>query len=99
MKFRISSRIPADNWLEVLKKSISMSPEERASAGDGVKIIGRWHDMAGRTGTLIVESNDIAAVHRYIGLWNPYMEMELTPVVDDDEAAATARRIIADNSA
>ena len=99
MKFRISSRIPEDNWPQVLKTSISMSPEERASVGEGVKTIGRWHDMAGRTGTLIVELNDLADVHRYIGLWNPYIEMELTPVVDDEEAAATARQIVADSRA
>jgi Protein of unknown function (DUF3303) len=99
MKFMINWRIPEDKWLPVLKKWISMSPQERANAGDGVKIIGRWLDMAGRTGVLIVESNDLAAVHRYIGQWNPYMDINLTPVVDDEESAAISRQIIADNNA
>ncbi len=76
-----------------------MSPQERANAGDGVKIIGRWLDMAGRTGVLIVESNDLGAVQRYIGHWNPYMDIDLTPVVDDEESAAIARQIVADNNA
>ena len=62
-------------------------------------MIGRWLDMAGRTGLLIVESNDLAAVHRYIGQWNPYMDIDLTPVVDDEESAAISRQIIADNNA
>jgi len=99
MKFMINWRIPEDKWLPVLKKWVSMSPQERANTGDGVKMIGRWLDMAGRTGVLIVESNDLAAVHRYIGQWNPYMDIDLTPVVDDEESAAISRQIIADNNA
>jgi len=83
----------------VLKKWVSMSPQERANTGDGVKMIGRWIDMAGRTGVLIVESNDLAAVHRFIGQWNPYMDIDLTPVVDDEESAVISRQIIADNNA
>jgi hypothetical protein len=44
-----------------------------------VKIIGRWHDVAARTGVVIFESNDPAAVQRYLGQWNPYMESILRP--------------------
>jgi hypothetical protein len=99
MKFMINWSIDEDKWLPVLKKWTSMSPQERANTGEGVKMIGRWIDMAGRTGVLIVESNDLAAVHRYVGLWNPYMDIDLTPVVDDEESAAIGRQIIADNNA
>src|SRR5712691_11052177 len=48
MKFRINWSITEDKWLPVLKKWIEMSPQERANTGDGVKMIGRWLDMAGR---------------------------------------------------
>ena len=99
MKFMINWSINEDKWLPVLKKWVSMSPQERSNTGDGVRMIGRWLDMAGRTGVLIVESNDLAAVHRYIGQWNPYMDIDLTPVVDDEESAAISRQIIADNNA
>ena len=99
MKFMINWSIDEDKWLPVLKKWVSMSPQERSNTGDGVRMIGRWLDMAGRTGVLIVESNDLAAVHRYIGQWNPYMDIDLTPVVDDEESAAISRQIIADNNA
>ena len=80
----INWSIGEDKWLPVLKKWVSMLPQERANTGDGVKMIGRWIDMAGRTGVLIVKSNDLAAVHSYIGQWNPYMDIDLTPVVDDE---------------
>ena len=101
MKFRVNYRITdQDKYLPVLKKWISLSPQERASdAGDGVKMIGRWHDLAGKNGTVICESNDLAAVHRWIGKWNPYMECDITPVVDDEESAAVSRHIVADNNA
>ena len=59
------------------------------------KLLGRWHDMAGRTGVLIVELNDLAAVHRWIGQWNPYLDVDLTPVVDDEELAAIGLQIVA----
>jgi hypothetical protein len=51
-----------------------MSPQERANAGDGVKIIGRWGDMAARTGVAIFESDDLAAVQRYVGHWKTYVD-------------------------
>jgi Protein of unknown function (DUF3303) len=52
-----------------------------------------------RTGVAIVESDDLAAVHRWIGQWNPYMDIDITPVVDDEESAAIGRPIVADNNA
>jgi hypothetical protein len=60
-----------------------MSPQERANdTGNGVNLIGRWHDMAGGTGVVIVESNDLAVVHRWLGRWNSYVNVNLTPVVE-----------------
>ena len=99
MKFLCNWSIPHDNWLPVLKKFASMSPQEQTNAGDGVKIIGRWHDVAARTRVVIFESDDPAAVQRYLGLWNPYMEIDLRPVLDDAESTAVYRQIIAVNNA
>ena len=98
MKFLCNWSIPQENWLPVLKKFTSMAPQEQTNAGEGVKIIGRWHDVAARTGVLIFESNDLAAVQRYIGLWNPYMEVDLVPALDDEEATTVYRQIIASSN-
>jgi hypothetical protein len=46
-----------------------------------------------------MESDDIAAVQRYVGRWNPYMDIELAPVLDDEEAAVGAKQTVADNGA
>jgi hypothetical protein len=39
------------------------------------------------------------AVQRYVGRWNPYMDIELAPVIDDEEAAEGAKVTLADNGA
>jgi hypothetical protein len=98
MKFMVTWNISQDKFLPVAKKWSSMSLQERATADDGVKIIGRWHDLAARTGVAILESNDVAAVQRYAGRWNPYMDLNIVPVVDDEESAAVTRQIVADNN-
>ena len=97
MKFVGKWTIHQDKWLPILKQWASMTPEQRADAGPGVKIIGRWHNFAARTGVIVMESNDIAAVQRYVGRWNPYMDIDLAPALDDEEAAAGAKQTLADN--
>ena len=97
MKFMVHWSIDQENWLPILKKWAGMTPEERASAGEGVKIVGRWHDTTARTGVAIVESNDLAAVQRYMGQWNPAMDLDISPVLDDEETAALAQALIEDH--
>lgn len=99
MKFMVTWSVEQDKWLPVLKKWSSMKAKERADAGKGVKIIGRWHDMARREGVVILEATDLAALHRYLGQWNPFMDMDIAPVLDDEESAAAAKLIVADNRA
>jgi hypothetical protein len=99
MKFMASWTVDQDKWLPVLKKWSSMTAKERADAGAGVKIIGRWHDMGGRGGVAVVEATDLAAVHRYIGMWNPFMDIAIAPVLDDEESAAVAKTIVAQHGA
>jgi hypothetical protein len=99
MKYMATWSIQQDKWLALCKRFGSMSPEERGNAGDRVKIIGRWGDPATRTGVAIFESDDLVAVQRYVGQWNAYMDVNLVPVLDDEESAALARQIVADNNA
>jgi hypothetical protein len=76
-----------------------MTPEQRADVGKGVKMIGRWHDLAGRQGVAIMEATDLAALNRYLGQWNPFMDMDVAPVLDDEESAAAARSMVASHGA
>jgi hypothetical protein len=97
MKFMVSWHVDQDKWLPILKKWASMTPEERADGGEGVKIIGRWHDTASRGGVAICEATDLMALHRYLGQWNPSMDMEVAPVLDDEETAALAQALVDDH--
>lgn len=99
MKFITTWSIDQDKWMPVLKKWSSMTPKERADGGEGVKILGRWHDLAGRRGVAIVEATDLAALHRYLGQWNPFMDMVVAPALDDEESAAAAKAIVASHGA
>src|ERR1700745_1976766 len=70
MKFMASWSIQQCKWLPLCKRWGSMSPQERADAGERGRIVGRWNDVAARTGVAIFESDDLAAVQRYVGQWN-----------------------------
>ena len=75
-----------------------MTPEQRADVGDGVTMTGRWHDMNSRSGVAIMETTDLAALNRYLGQWNPYMDLDVSPVLDDEETAALAKDVLADHN-
>jgi hypothetical protein len=95
MKFMATWSVDQQNWLPILKKWSSMTPAERADGGAGVTIVGRWHDMAARTGVAILEATDAAALHAYINQWNPFMDLDVTPVLDDEESAKVAASVVA----
>lgn len=95
MKFMCTWSIDQGEWLAVLEKWSSMTAKERADAGKGVKLVGRWHDLAARQGVAILETSDVAAMHRYLGQWNPVMDMDVAPVLDDEESAKAAKAILA----
>lgn len=97
MKFMASWSIDQENWLPILKKWASMTAEQRADAGEGVKLIGRWHDTASRTGVAILESKDLMAVQRYLGQWTPSLDLDLAPVLDDEETATLAQALVDDH--
>ena len=94
MKFMVHWSIDQENWLPVMKKWSSMSAKERADTGEGVKLIGRWHDTASRTGVAIMETTDLMSLQRYLGQWNPSMDLDIAPVLDDEESAAIGQALV-----
>ena len=71
-----------------------MTPQERADAGPDVRLIGRWHNEAEFTGVAILETNDAAALSAYLMQWNHSMDMDISPVLDDEESAAVGKQAL-----
>jgi Protein of unknown function (DUF3303) len=97
MKFMITYSYTAENFLPVVKAWGSLSPQERASVGDGAKKVGHWHDVVGRRAFLVVESDNLAAVARWVGGWNNLGDASITPVLDDEESGAVAKQVAAEH--
>ena len=58
---------------------------------EGVKQIGRWHDMPNGNGVIIVETSDQEALTSFIMSWSGMCTFPIVkPVVDD----ATARKLM-----
>ena len=84
--------------MPIIEVFSSMTPEQRADVGDSVKMIRRWHETNSKTGVAIMETTDLAALNRYLCQWNPFMKIEVAPVLDDEETAALAKAVLADHN-
>jgi len=93
MKFMASWRLHEDNRHETFQTFSAMSPDEDAADhGPNIKVIGRWHDLAQFTGVAIFESDDPQAIAHWVLNWNAVLDIEVVPVLDDDEARAVGRK-------
>jgi hypothetical protein len=50
---------------------------------EGVKIVGRWHNLDGSGGLAILESSDPVAIGKHIQEWSDLLEFQITPCGDD----------------
>jgi len=58
---------------------------------EGVKMIGRWHDMGALEGYLIAETDNVALIGKWLTEWNDKLVFETVPVIPDEEAAEVVR--------
>jgi len=61
--------------------------ETGGGPGEGVTMLGRWHAAAGRFGFVLLEGDDVAAIYRYATEWGDLCDLDITPVIEDEEAA------------
>ena len=99
MKFMVNWSISHEQWLPIMEMFSGMTPEQRADVGDDVKMIGRWHDTNSRTGVAIMETTDVTALNRYLGHWTPFLDLNVAPVLEDEETATLFKGILADHGA
>jgi hypothetical protein len=87
-----------NQWLGVLRYWSSLTPDQRADVGKGVTLIGRWHDPAARSGAAIFETDAVMALQGYAAQWSTYLDIKVSPVVDDEQAAVIASEVVAAQS-
>lgn len=93
MKFMVTWQLHPGKLHEVLGVFSAMSQQEdEAAMGDGVKLVGRWHDLARGRGVAIFETENAEAFSSYAMKWNGAMDLDVSLVLDDDEARAIGRQ-------
>jgi hypothetical protein len=54
---------------------------------DSVKMVSRWHDVAGGRGFAIAETDDHAAISAWCRQWTDLLTFEVVPVINDEQLA------------
>jgi hypothetical protein len=63
-----------------------------AKPPDGVTQLGRWFGMNG-TGCAVMEAADPKGIFTLVSEWREYLQIEATPVLEDDEAGEILSKI------
>ena len=92
MIFMLTYQIDRDKQVECQTFFTQMTDEQIAGEyPEGVKQIGRWHDVPNGNGVIIVETRDQEALTSFIMNWSGMCTFPIVkPVVDD----ATARKLM-----
>ena len=69
-----------------------MSDADDQADHPGVTLIGRWHDVVAGGGVQICESDSLSDVQAWALNWNGILDVDITPVVDDDECKAMLKK-------
>ncbi|MDT7041337.1 DUF3303 domain-containing protein [Candidatus Nitronereus thalassa] len=87
MKFLVTYSIHPDKRHQALQAFSRMTQaDDLADIGKQITVIGRWHIVDGGSGLAIVETSDAQALARWALNWNHIMDLEMKPVIDDQEA-------------
>lgn len=65
--------------------AIARFKQSHGAPPKGVKLIGRWHDVAGNRGWTLSEASDANAVAKWIMAWSDLLTFEISAVLDDEE--------------
>ena len=91
MLFHISWSSPSENRVACWNAFGKMTPEDDLKdTGEGIRVIGRWHQLGGAGGVCIAECSDASLLNSWMLNWSPLCNLSVLPVVED----ATARENI-----
>src|SRR4029450_1198355 len=86
-EFMVHWTVHADKRHQVLAQFAQMPFEAYMKhQGEKIKVFGRWHDFVRLQGWGLVETDDTEALQRWLLQWNSALDIDVAPVVDDEEA-------------
>jgi Protein of unknown function (DUF3303) len=88
MKYMVKWTVPPGNYKTAIKRFLKAG----GPTPKGLKTIGRWHAPGSMIGWHVVEGTE-AALAENSANWADLLELEVTPVVEDDLAGAVAKKV------
>ena len=88
MKFMVAWKIPPGCYKAAVGRFLSTGAPDSA----GLKTIGRWHAPGSACGWHVVEG-DATAVAELEAVWGDLLEVQITPVIEDAEAASSLAKV------
>jgi hypothetical protein len=89
MKFMVTWKIPPDSY----KDAVEAFLRSGAPMPEGLTSLGRWHAPGSSYGWLLVETDDAVALAEHMAEWARLLELNISPVIEDEEAAKAASRV------
>jgi hypothetical protein len=88
MKFMVAWKISPGNYKAAVERFLSTgAPDPK-----GVKTIGRWHAPGSANGWHVIEG-DATGVAELEAVWGDLLEIQITPVIEDGEAAGSLAKV------
>ena len=88
MKFMVAWKIPPGCYKAAVERFLKTG----APVPAGLKTIGRWHTPGSACGWHVVEG-DATALAEISAAWGDLLEVQITPVIEDAEAASSLAKV------
>lgn len=82
MKMMVAWKIPPNSYKDAMDAFLKSG----APVPKGLKTVGRWHAPGSSSGWHLVEGDPIAAA-QHAAEWAHLVEIDVTPVMEDEDAA------------
>jgi len=82
MKFMATWKIPTSNQREAARRFLASG----APPPEGLTMLGRWHAPGSSSGFALCEADDIGPVAIHFAEWGDLLELEVVPVMEDEDA-------------
>ena len=88
MKFIATWKIQAGQTKAVAQAFLTSG----AGAHEGMEILGRWHAPGSAKGWVLVQG-DVTAIGSHMAEWGAYLDIDITPVIEDEQAGAALAKV------